>query len=321
MKYKYLLFILSLGVCFTSCNSDELSRKKAAKIIQEYYIFPDVETEYLDLNYFNTSKYKELIQQGLLQEGYWIVNITNEGLKYVANADRKNSRFATNIREFNEVTGIVFDDEAKTKAKVEFSVRRTNITPFGVFKEYNEGDIVDLSVEFTKYDDGWRITTEKKNIFSVEDFDGIFEKELPRQEVSVEKEMNNSENLSENNNKSKTTIENKFLEDSYIGKIGNKDFKLFIENINGDRITGYNVTGTNKRPIKGKVVNKWTKKGTLGENQTVFKLILSEPGDDKWDGEFNIELTISDATRYGNGTWSSYNGKLNRNITIKDKYN
>ena len=116
-------------------------------------------------------------------------------------------------------------------------------------------------------------------------------------------------------------IENQFIIDTYLGSIGNKDFKLFIEKVDGENVEGYNVTGINRRPVKGRIVNKWTEPTGLGGDYTVFKLILTEPGDDKWDGEFNIDLYISDQGRSGKGSWKSFNGKLEHNIVIKDRLN
>jgi hypothetical protein len=116
-------------------------------------------------------------------------------------------------------------------------------------------------------------------------------------------------------------VENQFLIDTYLGTIGNKDFKLFIEKVEEDNVDGYNVTGSNRRPVKGKIVNKRTEPTGFGGNYTVFKLILTEPGDQKWDGEFNIDLWISDVERRGEGNWKSFNGSLDRKIIIKDRMN
>lgn len=51
----------------------------------------------------------------------------------------------------------------KSKAIVEFNIKRTYITPFGEFLQYSIGDIVSYSVEFVKYDDGWRIVNQENN--------------------------------------------------------------------------------------------------------------------------------------------------------------
>ena len=142
---------------------------------------------------------------------------------------------------------------------------------------------------------------------------------------------NNTERENSNNsvilqdssiNKTQSSMaENQFIVDTYLGTIGKKDFKLFIEKVDGENVEGYNVTGTNRRPLKGRIVNKWTEPTGLGGDYTVFKLILTEPGDDKWDGEFNIDLYISDQGRSGKGSWKSFNGKLEHNIVIKDRLN
>lgn len=131
----------------------------------------------------------------------------------------------------------------------------------------------------------------------------------------------NKENPPQQINKQVSMIENQFIIDTYLGKIGNKDFKLFIEKVDGENVEGYNVTGTNRRPVKGRIVNKWTEPTGFGGNYTIFKLILTEPGDDKWDGEFNIDLWISDIGRHGEGSWKSYNGQLEHKIDIIDRFN
>jgi|CZKF01.1.fsa_nt_gi hypothetical protein len=115
-------------------------------------------------------------------------------------------------------------------------------------------------------------------------------------------------------------IKNQFIADTYLGTIGNKDLKLFIEKVDGDNVEGYDVSGSVRRAVKGRIVNKWTKPTGLGGNYTVFKLVLTEPGDEKWDGEFNIDLSISDIDRHGEGSWKSFNGKLEHNISIKDRH-
>ncbi len=157
-----------------------------------------------------------------------------------------------------------------------------------------------------------------KFILSMDFKDNSSQQQIINQTQSNEPTTNQN-NTSTGNESSMT--ENQFIIDTYLGTIGNKDFKLFIEKVDGESVEGYNVTGTNRRPIKGRIVNKWTEPTGLGGNYTIFKLILTEPGDDKWDGEFNIDLWISDIGRHGKGNWKSFNGKLERNINIKDRLN
>jgi len=146
-------------------------------------------------------------------------------------------------------------------------------------------------------------------------------KKKKQNNLQILSDKKTSSNSAENLKAQPTMVENQFIVGTYLGTIGKKDFKLFIGKVDGDNVEGYNVTGTNKRPVKGKIVNKWTEETGLGGYYTVFKLILTEPGDDKWDGKFNIDLWISDIGRNGNGSWKSFNGKLERQIKIKDRLN
>ena len=117
------------------------------------------------------------------------------------------------------------------------------------------------------------------------------------------------------------TEENKIIIDTYIGKIGDKNFKLVIQNVSSNNISGYNVAGNNKRPVKGTILSKKQKGGSdvLDPITSVYTINLKEPGDDKWDGEFNLVFHINDQGRTGSGTWKSYDGKLNRKITFMDE--
>lgn len=81
-----------------------------------------------------------------------IATPTEMGKKYIANG---NEVMVARI-EFGEVTGIVERKEFNV-SEVNFTIKRTNITPFGriVFNLNEETNT--RSVTFTKYDDGWRI--------------------------------------------------------------------------------------------------------------------------------------------------------------------
>ena len=81
-----------------------------------------------------------------------VATATEKGNQYIENGN--NIVVAT--VEFGEVTGIVEREEFKN-AEVNYTVRRTNITPFGrILFNINE-ETINRSVVFTKYDDGWRI--------------------------------------------------------------------------------------------------------------------------------------------------------------------
>lgn len=169
-----------LCLILTSCTNNELSRKEAGQIITDFYQYPNVEMEkfHLEMNLYLADKYKTLIDGGYLATVPNFMNyilppdmiVTERGEAY-----RKDANFATAIRELKEVTGIRFDDEAKTKATVEFTVIRDKVTPFGKIREYKNGDVMNYTVSIERYDDGWRVTSEQTENFPVSDFPNVEE--------------------------------------------------------------------------------------------------------------------------------------------------
>ena len=112
------------------------------------------------------------------------------------------------------------------------------------------------------------------------------------------------------------------------GKLRNKDLVLFIEKIEGNEVFGYNIVGGNKRPLQGSIIeiieNDITKCSDRGHS---LKMLLKEPGDDKWDGVFDLTLSVCAAIDpnsgkifskmlNGSGHWNSNNGKLDGNIEL-----
>ena len=97
--------------------------------------------------------------------------------------------------------------------------------------------------------------------------------------------------------------------------------KIVIEEVTGSTISGYNIVDKNRRPVTG----TFTVKRDLvlmfewGEAQVailIFDIILKEPGDDKYDGEFNLKIKAADYGWTGTGSWKSFDGKLNREVKI-----
>jgi hypothetical protein len=83
------------------------------------------------------------------------VSLTDEGKKYLVQDNGKS--YIVNLWEtdINEITGIQEMKEAKI-AKVDYTISNQNITPFGeIFNDKNQ--ITTRSVNFSLYDDGWRI--------------------------------------------------------------------------------------------------------------------------------------------------------------------
>jgi hypothetical protein len=84
-----------------------------------------------------------------------IVSLTDEGKKYLVQDNGKS--YIVNLWEtdINEITGIQEMKEAKI-AKVDYTISNKNISPFGeIFNDKNQ--ITTKSVNFSLYDDGWRI--------------------------------------------------------------------------------------------------------------------------------------------------------------------
>ena len=110
------------------------------------------------------------------------------------------------------------------------------------------------------------------------------------------------------------------------GDMGGKSMTVVIEKINNNTITGYNVIGTNKRGLKGTF-----SKGIWDQSCSIaYDAVLAEPGNDKWDGVYEIKFIRSNAKEtadgiecVGNfigaepkGTWNSNNEKLKKELQL-----
>jgi len=81
----------------------------------------------------------------------------------------------------------------------------------------------------------------------------------------------------------------------WVGVFGKNKINIAIALINGDSIYGHSVCAGNFRPIKGTM-------NSVGEG--LYSITMKEPGDDKYDGEFNFEIDIT--KKELKGSWSSY---------------
>jgi hypothetical protein len=104
--------------------------------------------------------------------------------------------------------------------------------------------------------------------------------------------------------------EYKYLLGNWKGTLRDKSLTVVIESIEGDIIKGYNIVGTNKRPLNGRIYqNDLEGDGECLGNGDSYKLVLSEPGDNKWDGVFKIYLRFCTyENEYGEMEEISYNG-------------
>lgn len=78
-------------------------------------------------------------------------NLTEKGRQYLVNGNN----FKLANRVFGEITGIVERKDLNI-SEVTYTEKITDITPFGKVLGINE-EIIDRTVTFTKYDDGWRL--------------------------------------------------------------------------------------------------------------------------------------------------------------------
>ncbi len=119
-----------------------------------------------------------------------------------------------------------------------------------------------------------------------------------------------------------------YLLGEWKGTLRNKNLVLVIESIKGDNVIGYNIVGNNRRKLKGKIFEHFGE-GECGGDGISFRLVLSEPGDDKWDGVFKLvfqscpdhdtngEIIEGGSIFYsGVGVWKSNNGKLSGDISL-----
>jgi hypothetical protein len=185
----WLISALVLGSC-SACSRD-LSRSKAAELISSQQHLPRTQTITLSGKYLRRSwsrpvvgfgtvtlcvhegaKYgdvedrlvyyqsKGLISIGFVRDNgscpaiYATVSLTNEGRKYIAAADSVESHKVKGFDlVFGDVTGIQTNEQFKA-AQVDYTLKLTNITPFGS----NAGaEPIPRVATFAQFDDGWRI--------------------------------------------------------------------------------------------------------------------------------------------------------------------
>jgi hypothetical protein len=79
---------------------------------------------------------------------------------------------------------------------------------------------------------------------------------------------------------------------SFVGAFGNNKITLLITKASGDTVEGRSVVGGNDRPFSG----------TLKNNSDVYTIVAKEPGDDKYDGIFNLTVNAKQPDVV-TGTW------------------
>ena len=181
---KKLFYLILISLLSFSC-SNELGRGEAKDKIEDFFEYPNVEltsfpgvTSSQKLN----NEYQILLGQNFIStrrkgrygNKFWII-MTVKGKAFVHSGEPSYQGYevASSVLELNEVTGIRLDD-GKNTAIVDFTLKRTKVTPFGKVKGFNNGDIIKNQTTFQLYDDGWRIASNKpRKIIKVESVKGF----------------------------------------------------------------------------------------------------------------------------------------------------
>lgn len=196
MNKTFLLLITIL--LLTSC-SNEIDRNQANELLKSEIGYPYVEFDQANWNiwYFqDKGKYivddpkssrkmniKELVDKGLIDltngsrtTGFLYQQRKKNTYRYSLSAKSKsvlwdNNSLNTSFNywiaqlpmyevELNEITGIKFEDEKKTKATIEYTEKVVNQSPFTQLSgKTNRENIVSRTANAELYDDGWRITS------------------------------------------------------------------------------------------------------------------------------------------------------------------
>lgn len=174
------ILLTSISILTSSCKSDELSRDTAEKLIRSNFQKTEVrEFKLYDGGYEYGSMqgrggevklHQMLANLGVIDlierhgemaeffPGIQSMKLTAKGKQYVVSS-RKDRYYTFAICkladiEFGEITGISQQKGSNTALVKYTQVRK--VTPFGTAVNLNDGPY-ELSVNFTKYDDGWRI--------------------------------------------------------------------------------------------------------------------------------------------------------------------
>lgn len=172
MRFSILVALFTL-CCFMSSCSDDLSRGRAQEKIIEKAKLPLVESESFEqvTRDSDIAGYEKLQADGYITFSKCLCGFgmdahcsefTDKGKQFITGKGQYGGVCSQPIPvrvaelEFGEVTGIRREEQSN-RAIVSYTLRRKNVTPFGVFLKL-DSVIKGPDITFTKYDDGWRIT-------------------------------------------------------------------------------------------------------------------------------------------------------------------
>lgn len=193
---KKFLFLITV-ILFSSC-SNEIDRSQAEQLLKKEIGYPYLEYNQAkwDIWYFQdkgkyvvsnpkgrgTMNLKSLVDNGLIdlsngsrKVGFFSRQRTKNTYRYSLSKKSKDVLWNSNSLQtsfnywladlpmyeidLNEVTGIKFEDDKKTKATIEFTEKKTKTSPFtALSRNANRQDLVTRTAKAELYDDGWRIT-------------------------------------------------------------------------------------------------------------------------------------------------------------------
>lgn len=85
---------------------------------------------------------------------------------------------------------------------------------------------------------------------------------------------------------------------NYIGDFGSGKIRIVLRHIGKNHVVGYNHVNGLRRNISG----------TYSEKNDTVTLLLNEPGDNQYDGHFELKISLDDFK--GTGIWKSNSGKI-----------
>jgi hypothetical protein len=166
----------------------------------------------------------------------------------------------------------------------------------------------------------------EQNATTIQDASNPYEREIPRPLVSLVQAANVLPTWTQSED-----IEGNFplLTGLYVGAIGKKPFKIVISNVDtvNKTISGYSETSTSQSQFEGKYTmtvrepNSRVADNVIDFQTWVFDAVLFEPSGINHSGVFQIRFNCTDANgRNAFGTWTSYDGRLYREIRLMDTY-
>lgn len=172
---KIALLLIASITLLTSCEN-KLSRSDAEEKIIKKLNLPKIETKDLTIEDQGPTSSETQNRLKLLQDeglAYYSVDyfngtgttgdLTEKGKEFAA-SDKFYSDYRRFIKvkvakfEFGEITGIASNEY---NANVNFTVKRTNINTIGKIAYNLKEETLNLTITFSKYDDGWRINDSK----------------------------------------------------------------------------------------------------------------------------------------------------------------